>query len=124
MIKPLWDLGSHSDIISFNGQTTLGSEDARCCTPGKFGGPAQNHQPGAQIVGLADFFALNRGWITTVEVSLRPSEGNEPASPRDSRKRIGKSGNLIVATYQAGPISVMPPQTPAVIRKRPLTVSQ
>ena len=49
----------------------------------------------------------NRGWITTVEVSRVQAEGNL-AIAEETRERIGKSMNLVVATYMGGPISVLP----------------
>ena len=58
-----------------------------------------------------DFFTLNRGWITTVEVSRVQAEGNE-ALAEEISTRIGKSTNLVVATYMGGPISVLPPKVP------------
>jgi hypothetical protein len=103
------DLLEQSDIISFNGLATLVPKRAILATP-------QDHrerlamQPGAKIVGWADFFAANRGWITTVEVSRAQAEGNQ-ALAEDLREKIGKSRNLVVATFLGGPISVLPPKT-------------
>lgn len=109
--QPL-DIVSQSDIISFNGMTTLVPKRAVLHIPKEMEARLK-FQPGTRIVGWADFFAVNRGWITTVEVSRSQAEGNA-ALAEEISKRISKSSNLIVATNQAGPISVLPLKTPAV----------
>lgn len=108
--KPV-DIVSQSDIISFNGMTTLVPKRAVLHIP-KDMEARLKFQPGTRIVGWADFYAVNRGWITTVEVSRSQAEGNA-ALAEEMEKRIAKSANLIVATNQAGPISVLPLKKPA-----------
>lgn len=104
------NLLEQSDIISFNGLATLVPKRAILATP------ASHKQrvtltPGSRIVSWADFYALNRGWITTVEVSRVQAEGNL-AIAEETQQRIGKSTNLVVATYKGGPISVLPLKQP------------
>ncbi len=100
------NLLENSDIISFGGLATLVPKRAILATP-------TNHkqrlgiQPGVRIVGWAEFYAKNRGWITTVEVSRVQAEGNLPIA-EETQERIGKSSNLVVATCLGGPISVLP----------------
>lgn len=100
------NLLEQSDIICFGELATLVPKRAILATPA-------NHKerlsmkPGVRIVGWSEFFALNRGWITTVEVSRIQAEGREPIG-EETQERIGKSTNLIVATFMAGPISVLP----------------
>lgn len=108
--QPL-DLVSQSDIISFNGMTTLVPKRAVLHIPKEMEARLK-FQPGTRVVGWADFFSVNRGWITTVEVSRSQAEGNA-ALAEEISKRIAKSPNLIVATHHAGPISVLPIKTPA-----------
>lgn len=119
--QPL-DLVSQSDIISFNGMTTLVPKRAVLHIP-KGLADRLKFQPGTRILGWADFFALNRGWITTVEVSRVQAEGNAPLAEEISN-RITKSSNLIVATNLGGPISVLPPKTPATTPAAPVTVKK
>jgi hypothetical protein len=103
--QPL-DLLEQSDVICFNGLATLVPKRAILATP-------SNHkdrlsiQPGVRVVGWSEFFAQNRGWITTVEVTRVQAEGNSALS-EETAERIGKSRNLIVATFSGGPISVLP----------------
>ena len=59
------------------------------------------------------------GWITTVEVSRVQAEGNL-ALADETAKRIQKSASLIVATYQGGPISVLPLKVP--VEAKPKTI--
>jgi hypothetical protein len=66
-------------------------------------------EPGVKIVGWADFFAANRGWITTVEISRGQAEGKELIA-EDTQTMLTKCRNLVVATYQGGPISLLPPK--------------
>ena len=103
--QPL-DLISQSDIICFNGFATLVPKSAILRIPAKLV-ERMTFQPGSQIQSWADFFAANRGWIKTVEVNRLQAEGNLPL-PVETSKQIEKSGDLIVATLQAGPISVLP----------------
>ena len=101
-----------SDVICFNGVVTLVPKRAILQIPKNLMDRLK-YQPGAKLMSWGDFYALNRGWITTMEVTRVQAEGNAPLAEADT-KRIAKSGNLIIATYQAGPISVLPPKpTPA-----------
>ncbi len=102
------DLLSQSDILCFGGIATLVPKHAIMQIPENFADRLKI-AAAAQIVGWADFFAANRGWITTVEISRVQAEGKEPVA-EDTRKLLAKSSNLVVATYQGGPISLLPPK--------------
>ena len=104
------DFLSESDSISFLGLATFVPKRAILQIPKNY----QNRiamQPGAKIVGWADFYVANRGWITTVEVSRAQAEGNV-ALPDETQKHLSESGNLVVATLMGGPISVLPLKKP------------
>jgi hypothetical protein len=100
------DLVASSDFLCFGGIATLIPKRAVLNVPKNLVG-RMTFQPGSQIRGWADFYALNRGWITTVEVSRTQAEGNQEIKA-EITERIGKSSNLVVATYMGGPISVLP----------------
>lgn len=104
------DLLSESDIISFNGMATLVPKRAILQTPKNLTDRIKL-APGVQIVSWLDFYTANRGWITTVEVSRVQAEGNKPLA-EETHEHMSKSTNLIVATYQGGPISVLPLKQP------------
>jgi hypothetical protein len=95
-----------SDIICFGNFATLVPKRAILQIPKNLAGRIQI-KPGVTIQSWSDFFAANRGWITSVEVSRTQAEGNAPIA-EETATRISKSSNLIVATYLGGPISVLP----------------
>ncbi len=101
---------SESDMICFNGAVTLVPKRAVLQFPKNLADRLK-YQPGAKLLTWSEFYALNRGWITTVEVSRIQAEGNSPLA-EETQKQLAKSGNLIVATFQAGPISVLPLKIP------------
>lgn len=100
------DLVADSDILCFGGNATLVPKRAILHTPKNLADRLKFLQ-GSQVKSWSDFFAVNRGWITTVEVSRVQAEGNKPLAEEIS-ERIGKSSNLVVATFMGGPISVLP----------------
>lgn len=99
-----------SDMICFNGSVTLVPKRAVLQIPNNLAARLK-YQPGAKFLGWAEFHGLNRGWITTVEVSRTQAEGNSPLSAEAKRQMV-KSGNLVIATFQGGPISVLPLKVP------------
>lgn len=100
------DLISESDTLCFNGNVTLVPKRAVLQIPKNLADRLK-YQPGAKLMSWSQFYALNRGWITTQEVTRPQAEGNAPIAEA-TQKQILKTGNLVIATYQAGPISVLP----------------
>lgn len=100
------NLLEQSDVISYNGVATLVPKRAILAAPPNVKGRVKL-EPGVRIVGWLEFLALNRGWITTVEVTRAQAEGNKMIESETS-DRIAKSTNLVVATCMGGPISVLP----------------
>lgn len=100
------DLLSQSDMISFGGYATLVPKRAIIHIPAALAGRIKM-EPGHKIQSWAEFYSLNRGWISTVEVNRPQAEGNLPL-PEEISTRIGKSSNLTVATYKGAPISMLP----------------
>lgn len=62
---------------------------------------------GAKLVVWGDFYINNRSWIDTVEVTRSQAEGREPLDEKVVES-FKKSSKMVVATYQGGPISVLP----------------
>ena len=54
---------------------------------------------------------MNRGWISTIEVTRVEAEGNQALS-EETQERVAKSRKLVVATCFGGPISVLPVKKP------------
>jgi hypothetical protein len=103
------NLIERSDVISFNGNTTLIPKFAIIQIPASFKERINNHTPGNRIVTWGGFYSVNRGWITTVEVSRLQAEGKEPIAP-EIVDVYSKSRNLVIATFNGAPISVLPPK--------------
>ncbi len=104
------DLISRSAILCFNGFMTLVPKRAVLQFPKNLA-DRMKPQPGAQIKTWSDFYVSNRSWITTVEVSRIQAEGKQPL-PKETCVQMAKSGNLIVATFNGNPISVLPLKAP------------
>ena len=66
---------------------------------------------GDKIINWEEFFRNNRAWIRTIEVTRAQAEGWEGLDP-DLRESFKECKQLIVATYQTGPISVLKPDAP------------
>lgn len=104
------NLLEQSDIICFGDLATLVPKRAILSAPANIR-DRLSLKPGVRFVGWSEFYATNRGWINTVEVSRVQAEGREPIS-EEAQESIGKSTNLTIATFMGGPISVLPPKTP------------
>src|SRR5688572_18404373 len=74
-VEPPRSLLSESDIVCFNGNATLVPKRAILQLPKNLADRLK-YQPGSKLLNWGDFYALNRGWITTVEVSRVQAEGN------------------------------------------------
>jgi hypothetical protein len=101
-----------SDIISFGKFATLVPKRAILQIPKNIA-ERLRLEAGAKIQSWSEFYAVNRGWITTVEVSRVQAEGNAPLAD-ETKIQLSKCGNLVVATYLGGPISVLPLKEPEV----------
>lgn len=105
------DLVSQSDFICFSGAATLVPKHAILKIPASCADRIR-FQEGSRILGWAEFFAANRNWISTVEITPEQAEGKVPLS-EEMAAFVLKSNNLIVATFKGGPISLLPPKAPA-----------
>jgi hypothetical protein len=104
------DLISQSDILCFDGTFTLVPKRAILAIPNNLAN--RMRLAGAtKLVGWADFYANNRGWITTLEVTREQAEGNSPID-EDIVASFKDSTKIVVATYHGGPISILPLKTP------------
>jgi hypothetical protein len=66
-------------------------------------------KPSGEFLTWTDFLTLNRGWITTHEVSIDQAAGNDPLSAERSAF-LNKLNKVVVAVHRGGPISVLPPK--------------
>ena len=105
------DLVSQSDFISLAGAATLVPKHAILKVPASYADRIR-FQEGSRILSWTEFFAANRNWITTIEITPEQA-GGKAALSNESSDVIAKSSNLIVATFRGGPISLLPPKAPA-----------
>jgi len=105
------DIISRSDILCFNGLATLVPKQAILFNPPQYADRI-GMKAGAKIVPWMDFYAANRGWIGTMEITLKQAEGKEPL-PEKPAEQMMKGSNLVVATYLGGPISKLAATAPA-----------
>ncbi len=96
-----------SDLISYGGITTIVPKRAIMQIPEKYKDRINSHVDGNTIVGWLDFYAKNRGWITTVEISRAQAAGREGFSEEFS-EQLSKNTNLVITVLAAGPISFRP----------------
>ncbi len=98
------DLLKRSDVISFNGLATLVPKRAILSIPENLKNRLSEIGEN-RLVSWSEFYAANRAWITTEEVTYDQAAGAEKL-PEKTTARLVKSANLVVATYLGGPISV------------------
>ena len=98
-----------SDVISFNGYSTLVPKRSIIHLPDHYQQRINHHEKGSKLVGWIEFLRLNRGWVSAVEVSFSQAKG-ETEMPPELLESFKKGGNLVVAVLQSGPISVAPPK--------------
>lgn len=109
VVNRVGTLLENSEVITFNGQTTLVPKNAILQIPEKYADRINSGKTGVKIVGWLDFFSVNRGWISTVEVTFGQAKGDDPISPA-LMETLTKNGNVVIAVLKSGPISVLPPK--------------
>lgn len=116
-IAPPSDLIASSDILCHRGKATLVPKRAILVSPEGLANRMKLDK-GAQILNWADFFKANRDWIRTVEVTRPQAEGVEPL-PETTSEMVKTAKTLVVATFQGGPISVLPLKVAAATPETP-----
>jgi len=99
-----------SDIICFNGLATMVPKRAVLHVPKNLA-DRLGFEEGARFVEFQEFITGNRAWLANSPVSRLQAEGNEPLSEA-TLKSFEKETRVVVATYQEGPISVLPLKVP------------
>lgn len=100
------DLVKDSLILCFRGELTLLPKRAVLFMPEPLESRSKA-MDGAAVKTWEDFFQKNRGWIRTVEVSREQAMG-QAALPKNVVDAFATSSSVIVATFNGGPISVLP----------------
>lgn len=102
------NLLDQSDIICFQGLATLVPKRAILFIPPQYKSRC-TFEKGSKLVPWTEFFVKNRGWITTVDVTEEHMLGKK-AIDEKTQEQMLKGSNIVVATFQNGPISVLPPK--------------
>lgn len=104
------NLIARSAILCFGENLTLVPKQAVIYIPPDFEG-RMKASGDPKIVNWGEFFALNKGWITTLEVTQQQIEGKTAIPPEQVRK-MKKERNVVIATLEGDPITVLPLVTP------------
>lgn len=98
---------ARSEILHARGAATLVPKRAILHLPAGLKGAHGMPKGSPKILNWRDFYVANRSWIDTVEVTRAQAEGRAPLSEKlvESFEECRK---VVVAVYQAGPISVLP----------------
>ncbi len=110
VVNKVGNLLDNSELITFNGNTTLVPKNAIIRIPEMYKSRINNYKQGSKILSWVDFYRLNRGWISTIEVSFTQAKGLATVSGKEM-DTLNESGNLVVAVLRNGPISVLPLKT-------------
>jgi hypothetical protein len=106
--KAKWQVKSlleRSEILSYNGLTTLVPKGALLSVPERYRariGPAE----GNRLVRWPEFLRHNRNWLRTFEVSREQAEGREEFSEQ-ALESIEKNELVVIATIASGPVSIL-----------------
>ncbi len=113
------DLIKDSAILCYQGLLTLVPKRAVLHLPEELKDRFEV-KPDITVKPWAEFYALNRGWIRTIEVTRAQAMGEEPMS-EETVEAYRESKAAIIATYKGGPISVLPLKVPAEEGENPDT---
>lgn len=97
-------LVARSTIVSGSSSWTIVPRGAVLSTPARFKGLVNGQRKG-RLVTWYDFHAQNSSWIRLLPVTLEQATGQDPLS-KDYIESLKRTGLLVVATCQGGPISV------------------
>lgn len=100
------DLIKESTVLCYRGRLTLVPKEAVLHLPEKLKDRFEV-KPNIVVQSWSDFYRENRGWIRTVEVSREQAMG-EVAIPEEIVEAYKLSTSAVIATFNGGPISVLP----------------
>lgn len=104
------DLIKESTVLCYRGYLTLVPKQAVLHLPE----PLKDRfeiKPNIIVQTWADFYRANRGWIRTVEVTREQAMG-QVAIPEEIVEAYKLSTSAVIATFNGGPISVLPLKQP------------
>lgn len=100
------DLIAESTILNHGGLMTLVPKRAVLHLPEALESRV-GIRDGAELQPWVKFFEVNRSWLHAEPVTRERALGKTPFSAEET-KALRSSGKIIIATYEGGPISVLP----------------
>jgi hypothetical protein len=100
------DLIAESTILNHGGLMTLVPKRAVLHLPEALESRVGTRD-GAELQPWVKFFEVNRSWLHAEPVTRERALGKTPFSAEET-KALRSSGKIIIATYEGGPISVLP----------------
>ena len=100
------DFVENSTVLCFNGMATFVPKQAIINLPERLKARTELAK-GAEVKNFSEFAAANRGWVSTIEVKLEQALGKEPID-ENKQKWLAQSGRVVIATFQGGPVTVLP----------------
>jgi hypothetical protein len=100
------DLIAESTVLNHGGLMTLVPKRAVLHLPEALKSRVGTRD-GAELQPWAKFFEVNRSWLHAEPVTRERALGKTPFSAEET-KALRSSGKIIIATYEGGPISVLP----------------
>ena len=97
-------LRTRSAVLSFGNSWTMVPKRAVLHVPSHLKSRV-NVEPQGTLIPWASFVARNRGWLRVQPVQMAHARGEAPL-PEKSLEAIDKSSQVVIATFQNGPISV------------------
>lgn len=98
------NLLAESTVLCYGGALSLVPKRAVLQCPKKYEDRLKPVR-GAKVLMYSDFFAANRSWITSLELSQAQIEGAEPLPDKVS-EQLSKAGNLVIATFRGNPVGI------------------
>lgn len=97
-------LRTRSAVLSFGEFWTMVPKGAVLHIPSSLASRV-NVEPQGTLISWSDFMARNRGWLRVHPVEMAQARGESPVS-EESLEAINNSSQVVIATFQNGPISV------------------
>ncbi|MEM9081339.1 MAG: hypothetical protein AAGC74_11680 [Verrucomicrobiota bacterium] len=94
-----------SIILTSGSHWTIVPKGAVILVPERYEGRVDVARSG-QLMKFPDFLRVNRGWLSSYEVTLEQARGNEGFED-EVRQALEAAGRVVVATRHGGPITIL-----------------
>lgn len=105
-----------SVLLSSGREWTFVPKGAVLHIPENFGDRVNVEAPAGKFVPFSKFIVSNRGWVSSLSVTLDQARGIDVISEK-TREALSQSGRVVVTVCKGGPITTAPPKAPVVAAK-------